>query len=304
MENFEVTILGCGCALPTNKHYNAAQVVSLRNKLFLIDCGEGTQIQFRKNKLQFNKLGHIFISHLHGDHFFGLIGLISTLNLLGRTAQLYIHAPAPLKKILQPQLEFFCPEMTYEVILEEIDAAKHQLIYEDRSIEIWSLPLKHKMPCSGFLFKEKPLKRHIRPEKTKFYKIPYYALNAIKEGADYTLPDGTILPNSLLTSPAEKARSYAYCSDTAMQISLAQYLKEVDVLFHEATFAKDKEALAEATFHSTAGQAALFAKECNVGRLIIGHYSARYNDEDVLLKEAQAIFPKTTLSNENIVIKI
>lgn len=304
MENFEVTILGCGCALPTNKHYNAAQVVSLRNKLFLVDCGEGTQIQFRRNKLQFNKLGHIFISHLHGDHFFGLIGLISTLNLLGRTAQLYVHAPAPLKQILEPQIKFFCPELTYEVILDEIDTTKYEIIYENRSLEIWSLPLKHRMPCCGFLFKEKPQKRHIRPEKTKFYNIPYYALNAIKDGADYTLPDGTVLPNSLLTSPADKSRSYAYCSDTSIQKSIIPYLKDVDVLYHEATFGKDKKQLAKATFHSTAEQAALFAKECNAGKLVIGHYSARYDDENVLLQEAVSIFPNTILSKENFVIKI
>lgn len=304
MENFEVTILGCGCALPTNRHFNASQVVSTRGKHFLIDCGEGTQIQFRRNKLHFGRLGHIFISHLHGDHFFGLIGLISTLNLLGRTAQLYIHAPAPLKEILKPQLDFFCPEMNYEVILVEIDTTLHQLIYEDRSIEVWSLPLHHKMPCSGFLFKEKPYKRHLRPENIKFFNIPNYALNDIKEGADYTLPDGTLLPNSLLTTDAEKSRSYAYCSDTIVQPQLAKYLQDVDVLYHEATFGKDKEALAYATYHSTAEQAAQFAKECHAGKLLIGHYSARYEDENILLSEAQCIFQNTMLTSENDVIKL
>lgn len=304
MEKFEITILGCGCALPTNKHFNAAQVVSLRNKLFLIDCGEGTQIQFRRNKFQFNKLGHIFISHLHGDHFFGLIGLISTMNLLGRTAQLYIHAPAPLKEILQPQINFFCPEMTYEVILDEIDSTQHQMIYEDRSIEIWSLPLKHRMPCSGFLFKEKPLKRHIQADKVKFYQIPYYALNGIKDGEDYTLPDGTILPNKLLTTPAEPSRSYAYCSDTAYQPSMISYLKEVDGLYHEATFMTEKEALAVATFHSTAAQAAKIALESQAKKLIIGHFSARYYDESLILEEAKKIFENTQLAEENLVIKL
>ena len=304
MEKFEVVILGCGCALPTSRHFNAAQVVNLRNKLFLIDCGEGTQIQFRRNKLNFNKLGHIFISHLHGDHFFGLMGLISTFNLLGRTAQLYVHAPAPLRNILQPQIDYFCQEMNYEVILDEIDSTKHQLIYEDRSVEVWSLPLNHRVPCCGFLFKEKPLKKHIIADKIKQYNIPIYAINSIKDSKDYTLPDGTIIPNDQLTTPADPTRSYAYCSDTRYLPQLAEYLQDVDILFHEATFGEDKKNLAFATYHSTAAQAATLAKECHAKKLFIGHYAARYDDENILLNEAREIFPETFLTKENEIIQI
>lgn len=304
MEIFEVVILGCGCALPTSRHFNAAQVVNLRNKLFLIDCGEGTQIQFRRNKLNFNKLGHIFISHLHGDHFFGLMGLISTFNLLGRTAQLYVHAPAPLRNILQPQIDYFCQEMNYEVILDEIDSTKHQLIYEDRSLEVWSLPLNHRVPCCGFLFKEKPLKKHIIADKIRQYNIPIYAINSIKDSKDYTLPDGTIIPNDQLTTPADPTRSYAYCSDTRYLPQLAEYLQDVDILFHEATFGEDKKNLAFATYHSTAAQAATLAKECHAKKLFIGHYSARYDDENILLNEAREIFPETFLTKEDEIIQI
>lgn len=304
MEKFEVVILGCGCALPTSRHFNAAQVVNLRNKLFLIDCGEGTQIQFRRNKLNFNKLGHIFISHLHGDHFFGLMGLISTFNLLGRTAQLYVHAPAPLRNILQPQIDYFCQEMNYEVILDEIDSTKHQLIYEDRSLEVWSLPLNHRVPCCGFLFKEKPLKKHIIADKIKQYNIPIYAINSIKDSKDYTLPDGNIIPNDQLTTPADPTRSYAYCSDTRYLPQLAEYLQDVDILFHEATFGEDKKNLAFATYHSTAAQAATLAKECHAKKLFIGHYSARYDDENILLNEAREIFPETFLTKEDEIIQI
>lgn len=304
MEKFEVVILGCGCALPTSRHFNAAQVVNLRNKLFLIDCGEGTQIQFRRNKLNFNKLGHIFISHLHGDHFFGLMGLISTFNLLGRTAQLYVHAPAPLRNILQPQIDYFCQEMNYEVILDEIDSTKHQLIYEDRSVEVWSLPLNHRVPCCGFFFKEKPLKKHIIADKIKQYNIPIYAINSIKDSKDYTLPDGTIIPNDQLTTPADPTRSYAYCSDTRYLPQLAEYLQDVDILFHEATFGEDKKNLAFATYHSTAAQAATLAKECHAKKLFIGHYSARYDDENILLNEAREIFPETFLTKEDEIIQI
>ncbi len=304
MEKFEVVILGCGCALPTSRHFNAAQVVNLRNKLLLIDCGEGTQIQFRRNKLNFNKLGHIFISHLHGDHFFGLMGLISTFNLLGRTAQLYVHAPAPLRNILQPQIDYFCQEMNYEVILDEIDSTKHQLIYEDRSLEVWSLPLNHRVPCCGFLFKEKPLKKHIIADKIRQYNIPIYAINSIKDSKDYTLPDGTIIPNDQLTTPADPTRSYAYCSDTRYLPQLAEYLQDVDILFHEATFGEDKKNLAFATYHSTAAQAATLAKECHAKKLFIGHYSARYDDENILLNEAREIFPETFLTKEDEIIQI
>lgn len=304
MEKFEITILGCGCALPTTRHYNAAQVINIHDKLFLVDCGEGTQIQFRKNKFNFNRLGHIFISHLHGDHCFGLIGLISTFNLLGRTAQLHIHAPAPIENLFKEQLDFFCPELNYKVEFHEINTTEHRIIFEDRTVEVWSLPLNHRISCTGFLFKEKPLKRHINAEMVKFYKIPHYMLNPIKEGQDFISEEGDIIPNERLTKAANPSRSYAYCSDTSYIPALSNLIKNVDVLFHEATFLKDREGLAAKTFHSTAMQAASIAKSSNAKKLIIGHYSARYKNEEVFLEEAKEIFPETILAAENETIKI
>lgn len=304
MEKFEITILGCGCALPTTRHYNAAQVINIHDKLFLVDCGEGTQIQFRKNKFNFNRLGHIFISHLHGDHCFGLIGLISTFNLLGRTAQLHIHAPAPIENLFKEQLDFFCPELNYKVEFHEINTTEHRIIFEDRTVEVWSLPLNHRISCTGFLFKEKPLKRHINAEMVKFYKIPHYMLNPIKEGQDFISEEGDIIPNERLTKAANPSRSYAYCSDTSYIPALSNLIKNVDVLFHEATFLKDREGLAAKTFHSTAMQAASIAKSSNAKKLIIGHYSARYKNEEAFLEEAKEIFPETILAAENETIKI
>lgn len=304
MEKFEITILGCGCALPTTRHYNAAQVINIHDKLFLVDCGEGTQIQFRKNKFNFNRLGHIFISHLHGDHCFGLIGLISTFNLLGRTAQLHIHAPAPIENLFKEQLDFFCPELNYKVEFHEINTTEHRIIFEDRTVEVWSLPLNHRISCTGFLFKEKPLKRHINAEMVKFYKIPHYMLNPIKEGQDFISEEGDIIPNERLTKAANPSRSYAYCSDTSYIPALSNLIKNVDVLFHEATFLKDREGLAAKTFHSTAMQAASIAKSSNAKKLIIGHYSARYKNEEEFLEEAKEIFPETILAAENGTIKI
>lgn len=304
METFEISILGCGSALPTTKHFNSAQVVNIHNKLFMIDCGEGAQIQFRKYKLSFARLNHIFISHLHGDHCFGLIGLISTLSLLGRTADLHIYGPAPLKEIFQPQLDFFCKGMTFSVFIHEINTKEHALIFEDRSVEVWTLPLMHRMPCSGFLFKEKPVLSHIRKDMIDFYHIPHYKIPLIKAGEDYVTEDGTIVANNRLTFPADKPRVYAYCSDTCYRNELAELIKECDLLFHEATFMETHKARANETFHSTAKDAATIALQANVKQLAIGHFSARYPNENVLLEEAQDTFPNTVLVEEGLTIKI
>lgn len=304
METFNVHILGCGSALPTIRHFNSAQVVEMRNKLFLIDCGEGTQIQLRRSKLHFNKINQIFISHLHGDHCLGLVGLLATLGLLGRTADMHIYAPAPMESLLRPQLDFFCYGMSYHVIVHEIDSSQHACIYEDRSVEVHTLPLKHRMPCCGFLFREKPVLPHIRKDMIDFYHIPHYAINPIKEGNDYVLEDGTVVPCSRLTFPAEAPRSYAYCSDTAYLPQLTKLIKGVNLLFHEATFGQDEQARAKQTFHSTAQQAAQIAKDACVNKLIIGHFSARYENEKPLLEEAQTVFPNTELTAENKIFKL
>ena len=304
MEKFEVTILGCGSALPTTRHFASAQVVNLREKLFMIDCGEGAQMQLRRSRLKFSRLNHIFISHLHGDHCFGLMGLISTFGLLGRTAKLHIYAPAPLDQLLQPQLDYYCAGMDYQVEVHTIDTTRFAPVYEDRSVTVYTLPLRHRIACCGFLFREKPTLPHIIREKIDFYQVPEYAINQIKNGADWTTPDGEVIPNRYFTRPSEPARSYAYCSDTCSLPELQEHLKNVDLLFHEATFGKDLEKRAQETFHTTAEQAATLARDSQAGRLCIGHFSARYEDETPLLHEAQEIFPNTILARENLTLKL
>lgn len=304
MEKFEINILGCGSALPTLRHYNSSQVINIREKLFMIDCGEGTQIQLRKSRLRFGRLNHIFISHLHGDHCLGLIGLISTFGLLKRTAKLHIYGPAPLASILQPQLDFFCEGMTYEVCIHEIDTNIHECIYKDNSVSIWTLPLAHRMPCCGFLFKEEPVLPHIKKDMINFYHIPHYDIQNIKEGADYILSDGTIVPNNRLVEPSDPARSYAYCSDTLYKPSLSHFIKGIDLLYHEATFLDPDAKRARQTLHSTAADAAKLAKQSQVKKLMIGHFSARYENEQPLLEEAKSIFENTILAEENLCVSI
>lgn len=304
MERFEVNILGCGSALPTLRHYPSSQVLNVRDKLFLIDCGEGTQQQFRRSHLKFSRLNHVFISHLHGDHCFGLIGLISTFGLLGRTETLHVYAPAPMESLLRPQLDFFCEGMQYEVVIHEISVDTFHLIFEDRSVEVFAIPLRHRIPCAGFLFREKGVLPHIIREKIDFYKVPDYAISSIKQGADWTMPDGTVIANSQFVKPARPARSYAYCSDTVYMPEIVRYIKGVDLLYHEATFADSDKRRAQETCHTTTRQAAEMARMSAVRQLCIGHFSARYDDESLLLDEARSIFPNTVLAQENLKIQI
>ena len=304
MEKFEVNILGCGSALPTTRHFSSSQVVNIREKLFMIDCGEGAQLQLRRSKLKFSRLNHIFISHLHGDHCFGLMGLISTFGLLGRTATLHIYAHKELERLLAPQLEFFCKGMTYEVAFHAIDPNKAEVIYDDRSVSVSTIPLRHRIPTCGFLFQEKKTPNHIIRDMVDFYQIPVYELNRIKNGEDYVCPDGTVVPNHRLTIPSDPPRSYAYCSDTICLPGIVPQIKGVDLLFHEGTFAQSDAARAKETFHTTAAQAAGIARDAAVGQLVIGHFSARYEEESILLEEAKSIFPNTILARENLNIII
>ena len=304
MEKFEVNILGCGSALPTTRHFASSQVVNIREKLFMIDCGEGAQLQLRRSKLKFSRLNHIFISHLHGDHCFGLMGLISTFGLLGRTATLHIYAHQELEKLLKPHLDFFCQGMTYTVEFHAINPNKAEVIYEDRSVTVSTIPLRHRIPTCGFLFQEKQTPNHIIRDMVDFYKVPVFELNRIKNGEDYITPDGTVVPNHRLTIPSDSARSYAYCSDTICLKSIIPQIKGVDLLFHEGTFAQSEAARAKETFHTTAMQAAEIARDAEVKQLLIGHFSARYEDESILLKEAQSVFPATLLAKENLRITL
>ena len=298
MEKFEVHILGCGCAVPTKRHNPSSQIINIREKLSMIDCGEGTQLQMRFQKLRFTNLRNIFISHLHGDHCFGLMGIISTFGLLGRTADLHIYAPAELQPLLDQSLQMFCFGMEYKVVFHAVDTKVYQPIYDDRSVTIYSLPLDHRIPCCGFLFKEKPTLPHILRDKIDYYGIPNSQLNNIKNGIDWKTEDGTVIPWQQLTRSAAPARSYAYLSDTAYKPDLIPYIKDVTLLYHEATFGADRILRAQQTHHSTAAQAAQMALQCHAEHLLIGHYSAHYIDESVLLQEAQAIFPKTLAADE------
>lgn len=300
MEKFEVNILGCGSALPTTRHFASSQVLNIREKLYMIDCGEGTQLQLRRSKLKFSRLNHIFISHLHGDHCFGLIGLLSTFDLLGRTAAMHIYAHPDFEPILNMQLDYFCKKMDYEVVFHPINPSKIEIIYEDRSVSVTTIPLRHRIPTCGFLFSEKKTPDHIKRDMIDYYGIPTCDINRIKNGEDYVLADGTVIPNNRLTAPSSSPRKYAYCSDTLYHREIIEQVKGVDLLYHEATFADSDRPKAEMTFHTTALQAATIAKDAGVKQLVIGHFSARYEEEDLLLKEAQSVFPNTVLAIENL----
>ena len=299
MEPFRVHILGCGSALPTLHHNASAQVVEIRGKLFLVDCGEGTQVQLRRSHLRFTKISAVFITHLHGDHCFGLIGMLSTFGLLGRTARLAIYAPAALEDMLKQQMQLFCHDFDYEVDFHAVDTCQQQVVYEDRSLTVETIPLEHRMPCCGYLFREKPSLPHIRRDMIDFYGIPTSQINNIKAGADWTTPDGEVVSNERLVEPAEPARSYAYCSDTRYIPTLPARIKGVSTLYHESTYGEDNLLMAQKYYHSTARQAALVAREAGVGQLLLGHYSSRYEDEQVLLREAQNVFENTYLTDEN-----
>lgn len=304
MEKFELHILGCGSALPTTRHFATSQVINLRDKLYMIDCGEGSQLQFRKSRLRFSRLNHIFISHLHGDHCFGLLGLISTFGLLGRTAELHIHSPKGLEELYAPLLAFFCKNMSYQVVFHEFATKEPAVVYEDRTLTVTTIPLRHRIPCCGFLFAEKPRPNHIIREMIDFYQVPVYELNRIKNGEDYVTPEGEIIPSSRLTRPSDPPRRYAYCSDTIYRKEIVRQVEGVDLLFHEATFAQTELVRAKETFHTTAAQAAQIALDAKVKQLVIGHFSARYEDEQVLLDEAAAVFPATILAKENLCIDL
>ena len=299
MDPFKIYVLGCGSALPTMRHNPSSQIVELRGKQFMIDCGEGTQLQLRRSRIRFTKLGHVFISHLHGDHCFGLLGMISTFGMLGRTAPLHVFTPGEYADLFAKELEFFCNRIEYEVVFHPIDPSLASVIYEDRSVTISTLPLNHKIPCCGFLFREKPGMPHIRRDIIDMYGIPTSQINNIKNGIDWTTPEGEIIPASRLTIPAEKPRSYAYCSDTRYNPALAELVRGVNTLYHEATYADIDQLRAEKYFHSTAAEAAATARDAGVGQLIIGHYSQRYNSEEILLAEARKVFQNTVLATEN-----
>lgn len=298
MEPFKVHILGCGSALPTLQHNASSQIVELREKLFMIDCGEGTQIQLRRSRIHFSKIIAVFISHLHGDHCFGLPGMISTFGMTGRTAPLHIYAPAAFEPILDQTLSFFCQGLEFKVVFHAVDTTQNKVVYEDRSLTVETIPLQHRIDCCGFLFREKPILPHIRRDMIDFYKIPISQINNIKAGADWVTPEGEVIANSRLTIPAEPARSYAYCSDTRYIKTLHELVKGVSTLYHESTYSAEDAERARLYWHSTSQDAARVARDASVGKLLLGHFSARYNNESQLLEEAKEIFPNSYLTRE------
>lgn len=298
MEPFKVHILGCGSALPTLQHNASSQIVELREKLFMIDCGEGTQIQLRRSRIHFSKIIAVFISHLHGDHCFGLPGMISTFGMTGRTAPLHIYAPAAFEPILDQTLSFFCQGLEFKVVFHAVDTTQNKVVYEDRSLTVETIPLQHRIDCCGYLFREKPILPHIRRDMIDFYKIPISQINNIKAGADWVTPEGEVIANSRLTTPAEPARSYAYCSDTRYIKTLHELVKGVSTLYHESTYSAADAERARLYWHSTSQDAAKVARDASVGKLLLGHFSARYNNESQLLDEAKEIFPNSYLTRE------
>jgi ribonuclease Z len=298
MEPFKVHILGCGSALPTLQHNASSQIVELREKLFMIDCGEGTQIQLRRSRIHFSKIIAVFISHLHGDHCFGLPGMISTFGMTGRTAPLHIYAPAAFEPILDQTLSFFCQGLEFKVVFHAVDTTQNKVVYEDRSLTVETIPLQHRIDCCGYLFREKPILPHIRRDMIDFYKIPISQINNIKAGADWVTAEGEVIANSWLTTPAEPARSYAYCSDTRYIKTLHELVKGVSTLYHESTYSAEDAERARLYWHSTSQDAAKVARDASVGKLLLGHFSARYNNESQLLEEAKEIFPNSYLTCE------
>jgi len=301
---FRIHILGCGSALPTLKHWASSQIVEVRDKQFMIDCGEGTQIQLRRAHVHLTSVQAVFISHLHGDHCFGLIGLICTFGMLGRTAPLHVYAPAELKAMLYAQIDLFCQGLEYEVVFHEVDTTKAQVIYEDKSLSVTTIPLDHRTPCCGFLFREKPTLPHIRRDMIDFLNIPVSQINNIKMGAGWTTEEGKHYDHTQLVTPATPPKAYAYCSDTRYMPRLHEQIEGVDLLYHESTYCDDKKDNARKYYHSTARQAATVARDAHVGKLLLGHYSARYNDEQQLLNEAREVFSETYLSDENMVFDV
>ena len=301
MDVFRVSILGCGSAKPTLRHYPSSQVVDFRGNLFMIDCGEGAQMQFMRMRFKPNRLRHIFISHLHGDHCYGLPGLLSTLGLGGIDGHVAVHLPAEGIRLLKPLVDYSSHDLQVEFLPYEYG---RNVIYEDKALTVETVPLRHRLPCVGFVFREKEKLRHINREMVDFHKVPLALLGRIKSGEDYVKPDGTVVPNALLTTDADPSRAYAYISDTLPLKSVVEAVEGADLLYHEATFLGDMQKRAKETYHTTAEEAARIAAEAGVKRLVIGHFSSRYLDEKPLLEEAQSVFPSTVLAQEGLILDV
>lgn len=292
----KLTILGCHSATPLENAHTTSQVLEVKDHLFLIDCGEGTQIQLRNQKIKFSRIKHIFISHLHGDHFYGLVGLVSTFRLLGRTADLHVYGPKGIKEVLTLQLKLANSWTNYNLFFHELEENESTLIFEDDTLRVHTLPLDHRVYTNGFLFEEKPGLRRLDKEKIKNYDIPHYDFQRLKLGKDLILEDGSLVQNNKVTLNPKPIKRYAFCSDTAYNESVVHLVEGVDLLYHEATFLDAHENLAEKTKHSTAAQAAKIAQLAKVKRLVLGHFSSRYRDKSGFLTEAAPFFDAVELA--------
>jgi ribonuclease Z len=294
----KLTILGCYAATPRTLSNPTSQILEIKNKIFLIDCAEGTQVQLRKSKVKFSKISHIFISHLHGDHFYGLIGLISTFTLLNRENDLHVFGPKGIKEIILLQLKFSGSYTGYNLYFHELESKESITIFEDEKVVVKSIPLSHRVYTNGFLFQEKNIERKLNIEKVEDYNIDKVYYNKIKFGGDITLDNGTVIPNSELSFDPQTAKSYAFCSDTMYNETIIPIIENVDYLYHESTFLESEAHLCERTMHSTAKQAATIALKANVKNLILGHYSTRYGTIEFFKLEAETIFPNIYLADD------
>ena len=294
----KLTILGCYAATPRTLSNPTSQVLEIKNRLFLIDCAEGTQVQLRKSKVKFSKINHIFISHLHGDHFYGLIGLISTFMLLNRESDLHVYGPKGIKEIILLQLRASGSYTGYNLYFHELESKESEIIFEDEKVLVKTIPLTHRVYTNGFLFQEKNIERKLNIEAIENYQIDKLYFNKIKYGGDITLENGVIIPNSVLSFDPIPSKTYAFCSDTIYDEKIIPIIANVDYLYHESTFVESEAHLSERTMHATAKQAATIALKANVNNLILGHFSTRYGNIELFKQEAQTIFPNVHLADD------
>ncbi len=292
--SMELTVLGCNSALPTSQRNPSAQILNVSGRTFLIDCGEGTQFQIRRAHINFMRIEYIFISHTHGDHTFGLIGLLSTMSLMNRTSPLTIFCDPRLEEMLKPQINFFIDNLSFELHFSPLRFDKPEIILNIKGVVVHSIPLKHRVPTCGFVFKEQTKEPNIKKQAIYKYGLTIADIVSIKGGKKYFDIDGSEVPRSELVTEPPAPLSYAYISDTAFMPEIVAHIHGASLLYHEATFAEDNALLAQKTLHSTAIQAATIARLANVGKLLLGHFSSRYKDTDVIEAEAQTVFADST----------
>src|SRR5690554_203864 len=294
----KIIILGCYAATPRTFNNPTSQVLEIRDRHFLIDCGEGTQVQLRKNKIKFSKINHIFISHLHGDHCFGLIGVITTFAMLGRETDLHIYGPKGIKEFILTPLRLSGSYTSYNLYFHELDSTRSEVVFEDERVRVSTIPLEHRVYANGYLFEEKPKERKLNREKVQQYSIDRCYYQNIKSGKDIRLDNGEVISNSELTTDPEPPKSYAFCSDTVYNEGIVPIIENVDILYHESTFLEQDEQYTERTMHCTAKQAALIARKAKVKNLILGHYSTRYPSIEPFKTEAEEIFEPVYLADD------